>query len=290
MNRNISPLRYPGGKAKVYNIIVSLFEKNNVDNPVYIEPFAGGAGLALMLLKNKKVEKLVLNDIDKGIYSFWCCVLNYTEKFCEIIKNIEISIKERERQKEIYRQKENTDLSEEKKILKLGMATFYLNRVNRSGILKAGVIGGKTQSGNYKMDCRFNKEKLIKRIRTISELKDKIEFYNLDVLEFQKNVISRIKEKKFVFFDPPYYKKGPELYTNFYRHENHLELYENIRKINENWIVTYDNCEEIKEIYQDYKFSEFDINYSLHSKMKAKEVMIFSKNIKEMNIFFNEKG
>ena len=184
-----------------------------------------------------------------------------------------------------YSNKENLNLLVEENILKLGVATFYLNRVNRSGILKAGVIGGNLQNGNYKMDCRFNKNKLIKQIKEIGRLKDKIEFYNLDVLEFQKNIISKIKREKFIFFDPPYYKKGPELYTNFYNHKNHLELYETIRKITKNWIVTYDNCEEIKKIYKKFDFVEFDINYSLENKMKAKEIMIFSKNIKNHDIF-----
>ena len=285
MRNLLSPLRYPGGKSKVFNIIVSLFEKNDIRNPIYIEPFAGGAGLALLLLKKEKVKRLVLNDIDKGIYSFWYCVLNHTEKFCNIIENIEISLLERENQKKIYINKENLNLLVEENILKLGVATFYLNRVNRSGILKAGVIGGNLQNGNYKMDCRFNKNKLIKQIKEIGRLKDKIEFYNLDVLEFQKNIISKIKREKFIFFDPPYYKKGPELYTNFYNHKNHLELYETIRKITKNWIVTYDNCEEIKKIYKKFDFIEFDINYSLENKMKAKEIMIFSKNIKNHDIF-----
>ena len=285
MRNLLSPLRYPGGKSKVFNIIVSLFEKNDIRNPIYIEPFAGGAGLALLLLKKKKVRKLVLNDIDRGIYSFWHCILNHTEKFCNIIEKIEISILEREKQKEIYANKENMNLLLEKEILKLGMATFYLNRVNRSGILKAGVIGGNLQNGNYKMNCRFNKNKLIEQIKEIEKLKDKIEFYNLDVLEFKKNVISKIKQEKFIFFDPPYYKKGPELYTNFYSHQNHLELYESIKKITKNWIVTYDNCKEIKEIYKKFSSVEFDINYSLENKIKAKEIMIFSKNIKNYDIF-----
>ena len=125
MRNLLSPLRYPGGKSKVFNIIVSLFEKNDIRNPVYIEPFAGGAGLALLLLKKEKVKRLVLNDIDKGIYSFWYCVLNYTEKFCNIIENIEISLLERENQKKIYINKENLNLLVEENILKLGLATFY---------------------------------------------------------------------------------------------------------------------------------------------------------------------
>ena len=281
MRNLFSPLRYPGGKSKVFNIIVSLFEKNDIRNPIYIEPFAGGAGLALLLLKKKKVRKLVLNDIDRGIYSFWHCILNHTEKFCNIIENIEISLLERENQKKIYTNKENLNLLLEENILKLGVATFYLNRVNRSGILKAGVIGGNLQNGNYKMDCRFNKKSLILKIKKIEKLKDKIEFYNYDVIEFIDNYLKFESIDSFVFLDPPYYNKGSELYTNFYKHEDHKRLADYIKKINQRWIVTYDNCEEIKEIFNEYNQKEFDISYTLEVKRKSKEIMIFDKKIEK---------
>ena len=159
MKKSISPLRYPGGKAKVYDLIVKLLKENDFNGTTYIEPFAGGCGLALLLLKNNIVNKLILNDIDKGVYCFWQSILKYNKNFCEMIEKSEISIKERDKKIKIYKNKDNIDISQKENVLELGLATFYLNRVNRSGILKAGVIGGKNQTGNYKMDCRFNKEK-----------------------------------------------------------------------------------------------------------------------------------
>ena len=163
----------------------------------------------------------------------------------------------------------------------MGLATFYLNRVNRSGILKAGVIGGKNQTGNYKMDCRFNKKSLILKIKKIEKLKDKIEFYNYDVIEFIDNYLKFESIDSFVFLDPPYYNKGSELYTNFYKHEDHKRLADYIKKINQRWIVTYDNCEEIKEIFNEYNQKEFDISYTLEVKRKSKEIMIFDKKIEK---------
>lgn len=285
MKKSISPLRYPGGKAKVFNKIVNLFIENNIEKPIYIEPFAGGAGLAILLLKNKIVNKLVLNDIDKGIYAFWKSVLNYTDDFCKMIENVTLSIEEREKQKQIYLQKKDCALKKKQEILNLGLATFYLNRVNRSGILKAGVIGGKEQKGNYKMDCRFNKKDLIFKIKQIADMKEQIKFYNMDVLKFKKEVIDKIKTQKFIFFDPPYYEKGSELYINFYTHNDHIKLYEEIKEIEQHWIVTYDNCETIKKIYSLFYSKEFDIRYSLQNKVKAKEIVIFSNSIKNTNSF-----
>lgn len=278
--KSLSPLRYPGGKTKFYDNLIKIFKDNKIENPIYIEPFAGGIGLALKLLNENIVEELILNDIDKGIYSFWYSVLFYTDDLCELIKLAELNLSEREKQKNIYSQKDCLNLKYKENILKLGFSTFYLNRVNRSGIIKAGVIGGLKQEGNYKMDCRFNKDKLIEKIKKISNYKDKIKFYNLDVIDFL-DIIPL--EKTFIFFDPPYYNKGQELYTNYYTHNDHLKLSEKISSLKIKWIITYDNTDEIKKIYSEYNIEEFDITYSLEKKRKAKEIIIHNNLIINLN-------
>lgn len=276
MGKSISPLRYPGGKAKVYNQIVSLLVNNNKLGITYVEPFAGGCGLALMLLKNNIVSNLILNDIDKSIYCFWKSVLKYNNELCQMINTAVLTLEERENQKLIQKNKDKINIRKKEDVLKLGFSTFYLNRVNRSGIIKAGVIGGTKQTGNYKMDCRFNKKDLIKKIEEIGKYKDRIKFYNLDVIEFLK----RIKKKDtFIFFDPPYYEKGKDLYVNFYEDENHRKLANRISKLRNDWIVTYDNTNPIKEIYSLYRQIEFNISYTLEKKRKAKEIMIFSNKL-----------
>lgn len=275
--KSISPLRYPGGKAKLYSQIIELLETNKLQETTYIEPFAGGCGLALLLLKNNKVSSLILNDIDKSIFAFWDSVLNRTDELCSLIKNTKVTLAEREKQKEIQLKKDSVD------ILELGFSTFFLNRVNHSGIIKGGPIGGISQNGKYKLDCRFNKTNLIKQIREIATYKDKIKFYNLDVLDFIKNILSTVSSDSFVFLDPPYYKKGPGLYVNFYKHENHEELAKIVESnLKQNWIVTYDNVEPIKQMYKSFRQKEFDITYTLQTKGKGKEVMIFSNSLKNI--------
>ena len=120
-------------------------------------------------------------------------------------------------QQEIQKNKENADL------LTLGFSTFYLNRTNRSGIIQAGPIGGRNQIGNYKMNCRYNTEVLVNKIELIAKNKNKIGLYNLDAIKFIKNNIRRTK-RSLTFFDPPYFVKGKQLYTNFYEYIDHLEL------------------------------------------------------------------
>ena len=273
----VSPLRYPGGKAKFYNNIIKIFNDNNIEKPIYCEAFAGGAGLALLLLKNNIVDKLILNDIDKSIYCFWKSILDFNKEFCEMINSVNIDLVEREIQKKIQKDKDILDLTKKSDILKLGFSTFFLNRVNHSGIIRAGVIGGIEQNGNYKMDCRFNKKNLIERIKEINKYKKKIEFYNLDAIDFLKKIEN--KKKIFIFFDPPYFQKGKDLYTNFYMIEDHINLAKHISNLKQDWITTYDNTEEIKEIYSEFQIKEFDILYSLEKKRKAKEILICKKNL-----------
>ncbi len=218
-----TPLRYPGGKSKLYEYVRELVILNNCST--YIEPYAGGAGVALRLLINRDVDRIMINDYDKSIYALWYSILNDSEKLIELIEKTDISIDEWYNQKSIQETKQLTE-----NLLELGFSTLFLNRVNRSGIIKAGVIGGKNQTGHYKMDCRFNKSDIIERIRLIASFKHKIKLYNLDAEVFIKKSISRTKDS-LTFFDPPYYQKGPGLYTNFYSHEDHVNLSKTIKKI-----------------------------------------------------------
>ena len=277
ITNNISPLRYPGGKTKLYFFVKELIRENNCKT--YIEPYAGGAGVALKLLLHNDVQKIMINDFDKAIYSFWYSVLYYTDELVKKIEETPITMEEWYIQKNIYENKANSN-----SILELGFATLFLNRTNRSGILKAGVIGGKSQDGNYKLDCRFNKIELIRKIKKIASLKSRIKLYNLDAEVFIRRNISKTKDS-FTFFDPPYYKKGPGLYTNFYNHEDHLSLSETIKNSmkDKNWILTYDLSDEIFRMYKDYSYKMYYLNYSVARPGKGIEYIFYSNYLKKIN-------
>jgi DNA adenine methylase len=159
-----SPLRYPGGKNKLSAFIAKICIDNNI-NGHYIEPYSGGASVALFLLIEGFVDKITINDRDRSIYAFWHSVLNKTNELCELIEKAELTISEWKKQKNIQTNKKTVDL------LTLGFSTFYLNRTNRSGIINGGVMGGVEQNGKYLMNCRFNKNELIQRIRLIAKHK-----------------------------------------------------------------------------------------------------------------------
>lgn len=273
MNFQYSPLRYPGGKAKIAPLLKDCIKINDLSSCSYYEPFAGGAGAALDLLLNEHVQSIHINDADKSIYSFWYSIINHTDEFIDRIKQTPVTIDEWRKQKAIFNDKRV-------KRFEKGFAAFFLNRCNVSGILSGGAIGGFEQKGNWKIDARMNKETLIKRIEKLSLYAQRINITNLDWKEFLDEAFSNINnEKYFIYLDPPYYNKGQDLYMNFFVHQDHLNLEEYLRN-KSNWVLTYDYSPEILEIYKTYDKQEYFLNYSARTARKGKELVIYSKNIK----------
>ena len=266
-----SPLRYPGGKGKLEPFMELLIRQTGHVGGTYVEPFAGGAGIALELLEKEIVNDIVINDLDKGIYSFWRAILTETDRFINNIRNVELSIDEWNRQREIIDACSRYSYE-------LGFATFYLNRTNRSGIIKGGVIGGIEQAGNWRMDARFNREALIERIVKIASRKKHIHLYNKDVNSFIQNYLPKYQQNAFVYFDPPYFDKGKQLYLNFFSYDDHVRIERMINnQVNCDWVITYDDVQEIADIYQNHILKRFDLNYSAAVKRKASEIIIFKR-------------
>jgi len=276
MTRTASPLRYPGGKSALHNLVSDILCANGLDCGHYAEPFAGGGGLALSLLFEGVVREIHLNDIDPAIAAFWRSILNHPEDLCEMIGATPVTIEEWHRQRDAYKtlQGKNDDL-------KLGFATLFLNRTNRSGIIKgAGVIGGLRQTGNYLVDCRFNKVDLVKRIKRIRKYKHRIHFSQRDALDFLTTLEGTLPKRSLICADPPYYGKGANLYTSYYKPEDHSSLSACMMRVRSPWIVTYDNCKEVSEIYRGRRQYEFSVQYSAQTKRLGSELLIVSKGMK----------
>ena len=269
-----SPLRYPGGKNKLVNFFKKLIKENSLEGGVYVEPYSGGASIALSLLLEGYVSKVILNDIDRSIYAFWYSVLFKTKELCKLIKKTPVNIKTWKKQKEIQKEKEKYSL------LVLGFSTFFLNRTNHSGILNAGVIGGLKQNGEWKINSRYKKANLIERIKNISKYKDKMEIYNYDAIELIKVIKNKLPKKTLFYFDPPYYIKGGKLYLNSYEDKDHEIVARFITNFEGyKWIVTYDNVLFIKNLYSQFKKRIYSLNYSAGYSRKGEEMVVFSQNI-----------
>ena len=252
-----SPLRYPGGKGKLASFMEYMIIKLEHKGGTYIEPFAGGAGIAIELLLKDVVSRIVINDYDKGVWSFWKAILTENDRFIDKVRTVPLTMEEWHRQREIMVSQND------KYSFELGFATFYMNRTNRSGIIKGGVIGGLEQAGSWTMDVRFNREELIKRIQSIAARKKDIILYNKDINSFITHYV-------------PMYEEGKQLYMNFFTREDHVRIETVIREhVHCDWIITYDDAPEIEEIYTRYDLYLYDLNYSVSAKCKASELIIF---------------
>jgi DNA adenine methylase len=277
-----SPLRYPGGKTKLYNYIRSILRCNNLSGKTYVEPFAGGSGLSIKLLLKGDVSHIVINDYDFSIFSFWWAILSHTDEFCDLIAKTDISPNEWRKQRKIYFKCDKRDP------LALGFSTFYLNRTNISGVINGGLIGGLNQTGPDNMNARFNKDNLIKKIYNIATYKNSITLYNLDAIELiSQNILEQFGDL-FINFDPPYVKKGAKLYKNFYNETDHRILSRKISEYHKKLVVTYDVCPLVSELYSSFRYAYLDITYSVKNSKKAQEYIFFSDNLiipNEISIF-----
>ena len=267
-----SPLRYPGGKAPLAPFLAQTIELNGLSGCSYYEPFAGGAGAALRLLRDGVVTELHLNDLDPRIFSFWTAILHETDRFAEAILSASLSIEEWQKQHQICA---TADLT---KPFELGFATFYLNRCNRSGIIQgAAPIGGYAQRGHWKLDARFYKETLAERVLAIGGRRQQIHVTNLDALLFLTNKVPRGGEGKaiFTYLDPPYYGNSNRLYMNFYDDDDHRDLADYIQSQgNLLWIMSYDDSDFIRGLYAECNISTLSLDYSLQTKRAERELVI----------------
>lgn len=272
MPATVSPLRYPGGKTQLYSYVKELLIHNNMQTYTYVEPFAGGAGLALKLLFNGDVPRIIINDFDPAIYAMWYCCLNHPDELIALVKSAELSVKEWDVQKGIY------DSPDTHSVLERGFSTLFLNRTNISGIVSGGVLGGRNQNGSCKMDVRFNKETLSKKIRRIYQHRGQILLCGCDASKFINDIKSQ--HSLFLNIDPPYVEKGAQLYRNYYETADHQLLSESILHCPHPWIVTYDVCDLVKTLYCNYRCSKLDVRYSANIKRNANEYIFFSNSLK----------
>ena len=263
----LSPLRYPGGKASLAGLFADLFADLGTKRIRYVEPYAGGAGAGVALLREGLIDSLVVNDIDPAVHAFWSSAVNDNERFVEQIRRVPLTLDEWRHQREVYKKGDQHDP------FALGFAFFFLNRTNRSGVLNAGVIGGQSQTGAYRIDARFNRETLADRVEAIGELADSITVLDLD----GRSVIQRYGRDKRTFFyvDPPYVRAGSALYLNAFDGRDHVALAESLQKVSRaQWLLTYDVAPVVQRLYSDLYQCRLAITYSAHSPGRAEELIV----------------
>lgn len=273
MSRYKTPLRYPGGKQKLAPFVAEVMVGNGLRGGHYAEPYAGGAGVAIELLLNGIASHIHLNDSCSAVYSFWKSVVNETEEFCRRISRASLNVREWRKQQEILRNRD------EHGVLDVGFSMFYLNRVNRSGILSGGLIGGLAQEGEWLMDARFPRMELIRRVENIARHKKHIHLRNWDAERFITTYLPRLPSESLVYCDPPYFEKADRLYLNHYQPEDHRRIARIIQRIKLPWIVSYDTAPDILEYYARRRAFIYGLQYNALRAYVGTEVFFFSDRL-----------
>lgn len=270
-NSHRSPLRYPGGKACIFKFMTKLLEENDLVGTDYAEPYAGGAGLALKLMMEEYVGDIYINDLDPSIYAFWNAILTRPDDFCKWVEEVPVTVEQWLYYKRIQTSYKTVDSFE------LAKSTFFLNRTNVSGVITGGIIGGLKQEGKYKIDVRFNKKDLINRIKDISKFSKRIHLYNMDGVDFVKE-LERMRKNIFIYLDPPYYTKGSDLYMNAFRDKDHQLLASKVKKLKKKWVISYDNQDFIVQLYKDEPKVLYQLSQCTSNRI-GDEVVIFDKRL-----------
>jgi DNA adenine methylase len=268
--RYLSPLRYPGGKGRLAGFVGGLLAAQPSKPNRYVEPFAGGAGVALSLLYNEYVDEVVLNDLDKGVAAFWRAVFEHTDDLTKLVQTCRPTVDEWHVQHDRYTRKVGGDLE-------LGFATFFLNRTNRSGILNARPIGGLDQSGQWAIDARFKADRLADRIRFIASYGSRVTLCEEDGIALIKRHVG--DPRSFVYADPPYLNQGDDLYLNTLTWEDHVRLAKHLRS-RSGWFLTYDNDPRVaKELYSGLRCASFEIAHTAAVQYVGRECAVFADSL-----------
>ncbi|MFW2356552.1 DNA adenine methylase [Hydrogenophaga sp.] len=274
-NKLYTPLRYPGGKARFAPFIAETMQANGLDGGHYLEPYAGGAGVALELLFHGHACHVHINDLDPALNAFWVSATRHPEELLRLLHDTPVDMEQWFRWRGVLRGETEATLVER------GFATLYMNRTNRSGILKGGVIGGMAQAGEYKLDARLDKAALSARIERIAVRADDITVYCENAYDLLARCNDFLPTASLIYLDPPYYVKGRGLYRNFYLHEDHLAIAKLLqsKKFVRSWVVSYDNAEEICAMYQMSQGLTYSLNYTAQKRYVGSEVMFFSRDL-----------
>lgn len=272
--RYLSPLRYPGGKARLAPFIGALVRAQDPVPTRYAEPYAGGAGAALRLLADGVVSHVHVNDANPGLAAFWRTVTDPegAESLCRLIDQVPVSVDQWHHQRAVYQDGQADDLT-------LGFATFYLNRTNRSGILGAWPIGGLEQTGRWKIDARYNKDGLIRRVRAVASMGDRIHVTELDGVEHLRRM-GTYGDDVLVYADPPYVEQGDRLYTRTFDAESHRALAGALSSSPFSWLVTYDDHRDVwGGLYADRRCERFSFAHTAAVQHVGKETLVYGPGL-----------
>jgi DNA adenine methylase len=270
----MSPLRYPGGKRRLVPYIAAVLRANDLQPELFVEPFAGGASVALELAATGVVSQIGLADLDPWIASFWQTVFEDCDWLCRRVESIEVDLATWDRLK----------CTKAKGRRWQALACLFLNRTSFNGALhrRAGPIGGRAQTSSYDLACRFPRERLIRRLRACEQLaaNGRVAWVRcasaLDVIQDARRQAKRESLRLFTYLDPPFWAKSRELYRCSFVDIDHEQLAQTLRWLREPWLLSYDVSPAIQRLYarHDVRRANVELLYTATQRAAYEEFVI----------------
>ena len=293
--------RYPGGKAKIKNDIVGRIKRYYEDNHCYddcqyVEPFFGAGAIGMHFMETSPIKKVFISDYDPAISAFWDTVIFMPDTLCQMVDEFKPStdaffkFKELLTSQKIFNKMRFS--SSRKESVEVAFAKLALHQISYSGLgpMSGGPLGGVSQKSKYKIDCRWNPDNIKKNIRRSHQILSSVDLYQggcreldfsyaidiqKDKREWEESGVTvthktEYPKNRFFYLDPPYYVKGKELYQYSFTEEHHKDLMTMLKKIEYPWILSYDACTEIKDLYKWASILEIDLTYTINAKEKGR--------------------
>jgi DNA adenine methylase len=270
LSKHRSLLRYPGGKAKLLKpLLFELLRHNRTYE--YREPFFGGGAVGLgYLAADPNARKVWLNDRDVGIASLWTAVMWYPGDLKDRIKAFQPSPEAFFKIREILRAV--TATASRNDIVEVGFNKLAIHRISYSGLgtMAGGPLGGRKQT-SVTIGSRWNPSQLCSVIDALHTRLAGCDVRHASCTSFDfAHVIQDDSYPSIIYLDPPYYGKGNELYQFGFTYADHVRLAELLKASKHCWVLSYDDCPEIRELYGWASLQVIDVSYSITaSKDKA---------------------
>lgn len=258
-------IRYPGSKEKLAAelwrlfpdaITSSLFSAAN--RWEYREPFFGAGAIGFKILKHIHHRcRVWLNDVDADLVCMWQAVHSQPYQFCKLVHNFTPTVER------FYEYKERDGVDDADPVER-GFRKLALHRMSVSGFgaMSGGPIGGRSQqSSQYTVSCRWNPERIKRDVVRLNELLSSFDELRITAGDFEPLLINA-GEETFIYLDPPYFKKGEQLYKHNLSPLDHSRLAGAVRECMAHWVVSYDDHPEIRRLYSWAKFHDLYITYT----------------------------
>lgn len=262
----MSFFRYPGGKSKLRNEITRrLSDRATNGNLQYREPFFGGGSVGLKFLsENLMTNRIWINDKDIGIASLWTSVIQYPNELMDKIKAFVPSVKAfHEIREELIGLSYPLDY---RRLVDVGFKKLAIHQISYSGLgtMSGGPLGGEAQKSRYKINCRWSPGYICKKIIKLHKQFRTIVVHDAHCTSYDfSQLITDTSYDSLLYLDPPYYHKGNVLYQCGFSQQDHERLATLLKATKHQWVLSYDDCPEIRELYKWAYIEPLDVNYSI---------------------------